>query len=541
MGTSYIKNKRFWKGAFFVTAAAFIGKVLSALYRVPFQNMAGDQGLYVYQQIYPIYGAAMILSMYGFPVILSKIIVENTVNTGEGAAKNTAYAAFISLILFHVFLFLLAFAGAPWIAGWMGDANLERLIRSISPALLLIPVFSVVRGYYQGIGEMRPTAVSHLLEQVIRVSAILTLTAFTVWMGKNAYAAGQAAAAGSVLGSIGGAVYLLGFWFWKEKAIRVSWGETLKRLKEIHGKMVIYGILTACGAMVFILYQLVDAFTAARVMAANGIDPDQAKNLKGVFDRGQPLLQFGTVLAATFSMTVVPMIQQEELTGTRETSRRYASLAIRLTWFIGTAAAIGLIIIAEPVNIMLFENEKGTGAMQILAVTLIFSGIIMVTGAILQGQNCFLWPAVLLLLGLTLKLTANLILIPLFDIHGAAAATVAGMAVTAAGNTWVIYHKKYAYFPGIAWLVRAGAALAGMGAVIFVLKYGCDSFMEFTRLSAAGTALSAAVLGVMLQVSAVIHLSLFTKEEGMLLPAGNKLVNRMERKEQNRENRAKRK
>ena len=48
--------------AFVLTIASFIAKVLSALYRIPLQNLVGDEGFYVYQQVYPIYGIAMTLA-----------------------------------------------------------------------------------------------------------------------------------------------------------------------------------------------------------------------------------------------------------------------------------------------------------------------------------------------------------------------------------------------------------------------------------------------------------------------------------------------
>ena len=43
--------KRTMEGAFILTIASFIAKILSAVYRVPFQNLVGDEGFYVYQQV----------------------------------------------------------------------------------------------------------------------------------------------------------------------------------------------------------------------------------------------------------------------------------------------------------------------------------------------------------------------------------------------------------------------------------------------------------------------------------------------------------
>ena len=69
--------KQLLKGAFILTFAAFLSKILSAVYRVPFQNFVGDLGFYVYQQAYPFYGVAMTLALTGFPQFLSKFLAES--------------------------------------------------------------------------------------------------------------------------------------------------------------------------------------------------------------------------------------------------------------------------------------------------------------------------------------------------------------------------------------------------------------------------------------------------------------------------------
>ena len=68
--------QRVMQGAFVLTVASFVAKLLSAIYRVPFQNLVGDEGFYVYQQVYPIYGLAMTLALSGLPQFISKYVAE---------------------------------------------------------------------------------------------------------------------------------------------------------------------------------------------------------------------------------------------------------------------------------------------------------------------------------------------------------------------------------------------------------------------------------------------------------------------------------
>ncbi|MCT8136375.1 oligosaccharide flippase family protein [Anaerobacillus sp. CMMVII] len=87
-----------------MSLAAIIIKILSAVYRIPYQNIAGDVGFYVYQQIYPIYGIAIMLSTYGFPVIISKLISEK-VDDRQTVLKSALFSlTIVSIVAFSFFI-----------------------------------------------------------------------------------------------------------------------------------------------------------------------------------------------------------------------------------------------------------------------------------------------------------------------------------------------------------------------------------------------------------------------------------------------------
>jgi len=112
------------KGAFALTLAAVVTKILSAVYRVPFQNIVGDIGFYIYQQIYPIYAFALVLSTYGFPVVLSKLYTERKNSGGrEDVHRLLVVSGGFIFVICAVFFFILYF-GARRLAVLMGDPEL---------------------------------------------------------------------------------------------------------------------------------------------------------------------------------------------------------------------------------------------------------------------------------------------------------------------------------------------------------------------------------------------------------------------------------
>ena len=103
-------------GAGVLAVSGLIAKVLSAVYRVPFQNLVGNTGFYVYQQVYPIYGIGMVLALSGWPLFISKIITEQP---DEMHQQLVARRLFWSLFGISAVLFTIVYGGALVIAdGW---------------------------------------------------------------------------------------------------------------------------------------------------------------------------------------------------------------------------------------------------------------------------------------------------------------------------------------------------------------------------------------------------------------------------------------
>ena len=163
-------TKTLLKGALILSLASLIAKILSAFYRVPFENIVGNTGFYVYQQVYPLYGIGMTFALSGFPVFISKLIAEQE---GQLAKVNLARRLFVILSFFAggIFIFLQLTSGL--IANSMGDGQLELLIKSVSFMFLFMPLLAVGRGYYQGTFNMVPTAISQVSEQLVRVAVVL--------------------------------------------------------------------------------------------------------------------------------------------------------------------------------------------------------------------------------------------------------------------------------------------------------------------------------------------------------------------------------
>ena len=123
------QEKNILKGTLILTFAALLIKILSAFYRIPFQNIVGDIGFYIYQQVYPFYGIAIALSTYGFPVVISKLYTEEMAKEEQRNVKQLLLVSAVFLSAFGFLCFALLYGGAGWLANYMKDPNLPSCLK----------------------------------------------------------------------------------------------------------------------------------------------------------------------------------------------------------------------------------------------------------------------------------------------------------------------------------------------------------------------------------------------------------------------------
>lgn len=126
------KTKVLLQGTAILATAALLSKLLGVVYRIPYQNITGNMGFYVYQQVYPLYSLLLILATAGFPIAVSKLVSERIALGDPLGAKRVFKVSVIILSFTGVFFFLILYASAPVIALWMEDDRLVLPLRSVS-------------------------------------------------------------------------------------------------------------------------------------------------------------------------------------------------------------------------------------------------------------------------------------------------------------------------------------------------------------------------------------------------------------------------
>jgi O-antigen/teichoic acid export membrane protein len=299
-----------------------------------------------------------------------------------------------------------------------------------------------------------------------------------------------------------------------------------QEVKKIIKALTFQGLTICISGMLMIFIQMADALNLYALLTENGVEKDMAKAVKGVFDRGQPLIQLGTIIAASMSLSLVPLITSARIKKDTSFLEEKIQLAIRISIVIGVGASVGLWAIIEPANIMLFEDKTGSSVLGVLSFVILLSSIITTIIAIMQGLGSLLYPAAAVLATFPLKYILNALFVPVFGTMGAAYATLITLAVVC----FLLYVKfKKMQSSTVLTVHFLGTVLTAALMMVLLLK----GYLTLTnmivipagteRVMASIQALGCAMSGGFLFLFIIIRGGVFLEKELSLFPFGSKL------------------
>ena len=157
------QKQSFLAGAIIISVGGFVSKLLGAVYRIPLTNILGGEGMGIYQMVYPLYCILLTVSASGIPTGISRLI-----SSGRGAgAERQAFRLYGAVgVIGMLIMFVLS---AP-LAALQTEPAIKLCCQLLCPSVFFVSLLSVVRGYFQGKGNMLPTATTEIMEQVIKVA-----------------------------------------------------------------------------------------------------------------------------------------------------------------------------------------------------------------------------------------------------------------------------------------------------------------------------------------------------------------------------------
>ncbi|MCQ2978910.1 MAG: polysaccharide biosynthesis protein [Clostridia bacterium] len=527
-------TKKFVTGAAVLAVAGVLAKVLSVFFRIPLASdmMLGDEGIGYYQFPYPIYTLLIAVSYLGLPSAISKLVSERIAKNKYKEAHEIFKHTFWLLVIFGAISSAFMIIGCDWlidVQNWPQEAKWSLLGLSLAP--FFVAFMGAFRGYFQGMQNMTPTAVSQLIESFARVIVGVGLAAYVLFAvdKSNLGLAAGGASFGATAGALFGAIFLAIIYFTQRKKIKANFAkdEGSKKVGFKKSTLLVIGValpITLGAAINSVISWIDSSVIVDRLVHALSMDEKVATGLYGILSgKAITLINVPLTISQAIVLSVMPAISEAVAKENHEEVKDKIHLGFRFAMLISLPCMAGLIALANPIMKLLYGLKTGGGdVLAILSLSLVFVMLGQLFAACLQGMGKFYLPIVNLAIACVFKfiLTFYLTGVEVLNINGAAIATVITYMIYALLNLFFV--KKYADYhvkdkmnsivkPIIATLVMT------------VLTMGAYYGLVFIGVEQRISTLLAVCVGGITYVVMLLVTKILSKDDYESLPGGNKI------------------
>lgn len=435
-----MKKQSLIKGTFILGFAGIFARCIGMCFRIPLTILVGDEGLGYYQMAYPLYMLFIAIAS-GVPLAMSKMISEQNAKSNEkGILQVLKQASLLMIILGMGTSVTILTLSKKLIFLFRWDIKAYYSLTALGIAPFFIAIVSVFRGFFQGLQNMTPTAISQILEQIARVFVGIGLAFMLLPKGVE-YAAGGAtlgAAAGGILAGI----YLIGKY---KKVIKDFKIRKVEFNCTVMNELLKTSIPISLGAAVGTVMNVIDSIMVPQRLLEAGFSSKDSAILYGqLTGKAAVLVNVPLTLSAAICASVVPIISEAYiLKNTNELNKNILS-AIKISTVIALPSLCGLYFLSSQVLTLIFRDQaQGAMILKYSSLAIPFIILAQTTTVILQATSSKKMPIINLLIGCIVKMVVTSILVPIpnINVYGAIIGTISAYIVAVSLNILLLNKK----------------------------------------------------------------------------------------------------
>ena len=554
-------------------ASVIIVKIIGAVFKIPLTNVLHESGMGYFNSAYTIYTAVYALTVTGLSAAVARMVSENSTRGRYRDVRNILKMSTRIFVIMGILGFFIILLSAKSFAVGIDSLNSYWTVVMIAPAILFCCLMASYRGYYEGLSDMKPTAITQVVEVVVKMFTGLALAYMVMGVANDQYtttgkvfgiavetaeaattAAIPFAAAGAMLGvsisTLVGFLYIFVSYRIKGDYITkrmLQESPAPMRMKVLLVRLIKIAIPITLGAVVLQLSALIDTFTIMnRLNHVNTIAPDilyaqygmyltqnehMHEFLYGCFMSSVTLFNLVPAFTSIFSKSGLPNVTAAFTQHDRVKIKVSIESVIRVTALVAAPMAFGISFMAEPILRLLYKNLEGAiniGAplLQILGIAALFLALVGPLNAVFQGIGRMDLPVKFLFVGALLKLILNTVLIqiPSINIMGGAISTIVCYGTIITLSLFTLKNKVNVTLNFNSILIKPIIS----GFICGFSAYLCNLALTNIATNSIITIVSISV-GAIFYVISLGVLNAISKDDVLMLPKGEKILKTLEK------------
>lgn len=467
-----MSRQSFVTGALILLAASFINRVIGFIYQIIIIRLIKPEGIGLFNMVFPFYVLVLVLATMGIPVAIAKLVAEEMARNNVRGANRIFKICLLILILSSTFFTILLVLASPLLIKHVfPNPKVYYIFLCLIPGLIVVSICSAFRGYFQGLQQMTPTAITQTLEQIVRVAAGLSIAYLLLPRGVEYAAVGVSL--GVVIGEFVGCLTMIYLYFTRKKPQFMDARPAVEPIRITFSRIFSLGIPITLTRFVSTLLMSADAVLIPQRLQAAGMDIHQATSVYGqLAGIAETLLFTPTMITIALATALVPAISDALALENYRLVQSRTSKALRISIGVGLPCTVAFLLLPNEMCGVLFGYAEAGIILAVLAIGGPFLYFQQTTTGILQGMGEAVKPFKNLVIASVFKILGlyYLTAIPSFGILGAAFSLSICFIVMALLNyldlrQLVGYRIHFSHD-----ILKPGLAALGMGLVIWQIK-----------------------------------------------------------------------
>lgn len=514
-------KKSFITGTLILMLAGLLVRALGFFYRIYLSNLIGAEGMGLFQLISPVYSLVILTLTSGISIAVSKMVAEQHARGDQAGLRKTTFCALVIVVSAGFIVSLLMYMYLGFITDViLKDPRTRLSMMLLIPTIPVIAASSSIKGYFYGIQDVTPTAVSQFVEQLVRIGLVILMAGYFVQVGLE-YACALAVV-GMAAGEISNLLYVAVVYLGRNKRCSSKadnraaiYGNTVNRSKTtFHRKISLSGMFSSYKKIVYRIMEIsipvsinrfilsimgaVEVILIPRRLVLGGLDYHITMQEYGkLTGMALPLIFFPSFITSSLATNLVPVISEALSVKNYKTVNYRISKSIQFTAVMGFIFTAVFMSFPHQIGNLVYRKEKIGDILYLLAFTCVFVYLQQTFLGILNGmgkQGVLLRNSVI---GSVIRIGFVYYAIPHYGVKGYVWGIIAAAFAVCILNTFTIVRLTGMNISIGEWFLKPAA-------ITFLLVMVSKYFYYFYQLLNLGN-----VINVILSVVTEILVALF--------------------------------